>query len=453
VTGPDAAGATGVSCDHVSRTRILFLALANDVGMERLPAAMAKLGAACAILSPPGFYCSTSRFIGRHFRLPRHYGVWLGVPFARTRLEAAVRVWRPDLLVPLDNVAALLMQNLVSSPRITERLHDLIETSLGRPAGYAAACSRTRLMVTAAALPVRIPRFHTAYDEAATLLAASDCGYPVVLKAEYTCGGHGVMIASNPGELQAAWKAMSGRVSFRQRCRTAGRHWIWRIAGISGTGRMPPLMQALIPGVPAMRTVSAWQGQVLDGVSFVAERVHPAPTGASSVVRFIQHAEIEDTVRRLVEELGCSGLVSFDFILDTDHDTAYLIEMNPRPIGATHLGRMFGHDAPAALLARLQGAPAPRLAASVEPDCLVALFPKELERDPTALHRFSSSNIMHDVPYDDPPVIAAYLRRLSQIHPEAARLTARFFAADRTAPSALSVATLATHRGTPLARG
>ncbi len=274
-----------------------------------------------------------------------------------------------------------------------------------------------------------------------------------MLKAEYTCGGHGVVIASNPGELQAAWKAMSGRVSFRQRCRTAGRNLIWRIAGISGTGGMPPLMQALIPGVPAMRTVSAWRGQVLDGVSFVAERVHPAPTGASSVVRFIQHAEIEDTVRRLVEELGCSGLVSFDFILDADHDAAYLIEMNPRPIGATHLGRMFGHDAPAALLARLQGAPAPRLAASVEPDCLVALFPKELERDPTALHRFSSSNIMHDVPYDDPPVIAAYLRRLSHIHPEAASLTARFFAADRTAPSALSIAALATHRGTPLARG
>ncbi len=162
MTGPDAAGATGVSGDHVSRTRILFLALANDVGMERLPAAMAKLGAACAILSPPGFYCSTSRFIDRHFRLPRHHGVWLGVPFARTRLEAAVRAWRPDLLVPLDNVAALLMQNLVNSPRVTERLHDLIETSLGRPAGYAAACSRTKLMVTAAALPVRIPRFHTA---------------------------------------------------------------------------------------------------------------------------------------------------------------------------------------------------------------------------------------------------------------------------------------------------
>jgi hypothetical protein len=453
VTGAGAPGAAGMSRDYIVRPRVLFLALANDVGMERLPAAMAKLGASCAILSPPGFYCATSRFIDRRFRLPGHHGVWLGVPFARTRLEAAVRAWRPDLLVPLDNVAALFLQNLASLPRLTRRLHDLIETSLGRPAGYAAACSRTKLMVTAAALPVRIPRFHTASDEAATLLAAADCGYPVVLKAEYTCGGHGVVIASNPGELQAAWRAMSGRVAFRQRCRTAGRDWMWRIAGISGIGGMPPLMQALVPGVPAMRTVSTWQGQVLDGVSFVAERVHPVPTGASTVVRLIRHAEIEDTVRRLVAALGCSGLVSFDFILDVDRDLAYLIEMNPRPISATHLGRMFGHDAVAALLARLQGVPAPHVAASIEPDCRVALFPKELERNPTDLHRFSSGNIMHDVPYDDPPVIAAYLRRLSHIHPQAARLTARSFTGDRGASPALSVANLGTRRGTPLAHG
>ena len=202
-----------------------------------------------------------------------------------------------------------------------------------------------------------------------------------------------------------------------------------------------------------MRTVSAWKGQVLDGVSFIAERVHPEPTGASSVVRFIQHAEMEAAVRRLVEELGCSGLVSFDFILDAEHDAAYLIEMNPRPISATHLGRLFGHDAVAALLSRLQGMPAPRLAASVEPDCLVALFPKELERDPTALHRFSASHIMHDVPYDDPPVIAAYLRRLSRVHPGSARARARFLTGDRDVATALAVAPLATRHPTPLARG
>jgi hypothetical protein len=126
--------------------------------------------------------------------------------------------------------------------------------------------------------------------------------------------------------------------------------------------------------------------------------------------------------------------------------------MNPRPISATHLGRLFGHDAPAALLAHLHGAPAPRPAASVEPDCLIALFPKELERDPTALDQFSSNKIMHDVPYDDPPIVAAYLQRLSQVHPESAKTIARFLMRDRSARPAVSVATR-PRAAAPLARG
>lgn len=441
MTSAETSEASKASRDRGACPRVLFLALANDVGMERLPAAMAKLGAACAVVSPPGFYCTTSRFIDRSFNLPQHHGLWLGVPFARSRLEAAVHTWQPDLLVPLDNVAALFMQNIVTSPRLTERLRDLIKISLGAPVGYAAACSRTKLMDAASALSIRLPHYHTVYDEAVALQVATQWGYPVVLKAEFTCGGHGVVIVSNPDELQAALKLSLGLVSLWQRARTAGRHWIWKLAGIGGTREMPPVLQTFIPGIPAMRTVSAWNGQVLDGVSFIAQRIHPAPTGASSVVRYIQHAEMADTACRLVKELGCSGFVSFDFILEMTRSDAYLIEMNPRPISATHLGRLFGHDAPAALLASLQGKPVPQPAASIAPDCSIALFPKELERDPAALDQFSSSNVIHDVPYDDPPVIAAYLRRLSQIHPGSAETIVRSFARDRAARPALSIAT------------
>jgi predicted ATP-grasp superfamily ATP-dependent carboligase len=432
-------GSSDASRDRGACPRVLFLALANDVGMERLPAAIAKLGAACAVVSPAGFYCTTSRFIDRSFNLPQHYGLWLGVPFARSRLEAAVHAWQPDLLVPLDNVAALFMQNIVTSPRLTERLRDLIKISLGSPIGYAAACSRAKLMDAASALSIRLPRYHTVYDKAVALQVVTQWGYPVVLKAEFTCGGHGVVIVSNPDELEAALKPSLGFVSLWQRARTAGRHWIWKLAGIRGTRDMQPVLQAFIPGIPAMRTVSAWNGQVLDGVSFIAERVNPAPTGASSVVRYIQHAEMADTARRVVKELGCSGFVSFDFILDTVHKGAYLIEMNPRPISTTHLGRLFGHDVAAALLGSLHRKLAPQPMVSINPGCSIALFPKELERDPTALDQVCSSHIIHDVPYDDPPVIAAYLRRLSQVHPGSVETIVRSFARDRTARPQLSV--------------
>jgi hypothetical protein len=419
----------------------MFLALANDVGMERLPAAMAQLGAACALVSPPGFYCGKTRFIECHFSLPGHKGIWLGVPFARARLEAAVRAWQPNLIVPIDNVAALFLRNLVTKLPITSQLRDLIKVSLGAPGGYAAACCRVKLMDAASALPIRLPRYHVARDENTTLQTAAGWGYPVVLKAEHTCGGHGVVIASNPAALRTALAEMSGLTGLWQRCRSAGRQWMWGLAGMTEISGMPPLLQAMIPGVPAMRTVSAWEGRVLDGVSFVAEHVHPAPTGASTMVRYIQHAEMEDTSRRIVEALGCSGFVSFDFILDTDQDAAYLIEMNPRPISTTHLSRIFGHDAIRELLAQVQGEAIPYLTVSTKPHRPVALFPKELERDPFNLNRLDSNSILHDVPYDDPLVVAAYQERLLYIHPEAAGFIARLLVQDSSTNAAIPVAT------------
>lgn len=409
-----------VSAEPDRAPRILFVSLSNDVGMERVPAALGALGAACAVLSPPGFYCTSTRFATRHFALPRHRGMWLGTPFVRVRLEAAIRAWEPDLVVPLDDIPALLLRMLARSPLATDRLRALLETSFGSPDGYPTVCSRAGLLRAAAGLGVRIPPYCVADDDATVFREADRWGYPVVLKAEYTCGGHGVCIASDPGQLRAALATTAGGATAWNRWRTAARHRMWSLAGLTGTAGLPPVLQAFVPGVPAMRTVSAWRGQVLEGVSFVAERVHPTPTGSSTVVRYIEHDEMAVSVRRLVAALGCSGFVSFDFMLDAEHGRAHLIEMNPRPIGTAHLGRMFGHDPYAALLARLRNEPPISVQASIAPDRAIALFPKEMERDPENLDRLRAADILHDVPHDDPATVAVYLRRLSRVHPGSA---------------------------------
>jgi len=46
------------------------------------------------------------------------------------------------------------------------------------------------------------------------------------------------------------------------------------------------------------------------------------------------------------------------------------------------------------------------------------MFPKELERFPDNLQRFLSHDLLHDVPLDDPGLVAAYLRRLTTLHHE-----------------------------------
>ncbi len=97
--------------------RILLVSLTNDVGAERVAGALANHGAQCATLSPRGFYSARTRYCSRHFPLPRNHGMWLGTLVAHSGLERVLRVWSPDVLVPLDDVAAWLMRGLVIGKR------------------------------------------------------------------------------------------------------------------------------------------------------------------------------------------------------------------------------------------------------------------------------------------------------------------------------------------------
>ncbi|MCB8876462.1 ATP-binding protein [Acidisoma silvae] len=409
----------GSATRRTGRARILFVALTNDVGSDRLPAALGALGADCAVLCPPGFYCAETRFMGRRFPLPAQRGLWLALPFIRNRLEAATRDWDADLVIPLDDMAALSLRVIATAATVTAPLRALLEISLGSPRGYTTACTRAGLMRLASELGLRTPRVCISAEPDAMLQRAQDWGYPVVLKAEHTCGGHGVTIARNPDELRRAMAAVRGATSWR-RLRGALRRKMWDVAGFSTAIDAPPVLQSYVAGVPAMRTVFAWQGEVLEGVSFLAEKNHPTPTGPSTMVRHVENAEMAETSRQLVAAMGCSGFISFDFMFDPATRQASLIELNARPIGTTHLGRLFGHDLCARLLSCLDSGfrPVPWRPAPILASPLVALFPKEIERSPRDLGRLEARCLYHDVPYDEPRVMAAYLRRLQAIHPQ-----------------------------------
>jgi carbamoylphosphate synthase large subunit len=246
--------------------------------------------------------------------------------------------------------------------------------------------------------------------------AIAEWGYPVVLKAENSFGGSGVTIVEDEAGIEGAFDRAAARApSHTDR---------WQ--ELAGTGLTA---QSYVSGMPAMRTVSAWRGRVLAGASFVAERVHPAPLGQSTVLRPVDNGEMTTTAERLVEEIGCSGFVSFDFILD-NRGRAHLIEMNARAIPATHLGRMAGGDVCTALAAYLAGEPAPRPTPLPAQPRKIALFPQELERDPT-LASLDDATVLHDVPFDDHEVLRRYVRRLSRIHPGRSRLFERYLAASR----------------------
>jgi len=182
-------------------------------------------------------------------------------------------------------------------------------------------------------------------------------------------------------------------------------------------------LQQFIPGVPAMRIVAACQGRVLAGVSLSKECVNPQPFGPSTIVRFLDHPEMEATATQLIAALGLSGFASFDFVIAENGGGAFLIEWNPRTVGSIHLGRMFGHDLCGALARHLGWLTETPATVELPKETAVALFPSEIERDPKSVWLRSGSGVLHDVPWDDPGVVEHCYRQLLQLHPShAARI-------------------------------
>jgi hypothetical protein len=176
-------------------------------------------------------------------------------------------------------------------------------------------------------------------------------------------------------------------------------------------------LQQFIPGVPAMRIVAAWQGRILAGVSFLKACVNPQPFGPSTVVRFIDHPEMEATATRLVAALGLSGFAHFDFVIAEDGSGAFVIELNPRTTVSLHLGRQFGHDLCGALGRHLGWPAEAPETVELPKEAAVALFPNEIARDPESAWLRSGSGALHDVPWDDPGVVEHCYRQLLQVHP------------------------------------
>ena len=116
---------------------------------------------------------------------------------------------------------------------------------------------------------------------------------------------------------------------------------------------------------------------------------------------------MEAAAEKMVRRLKLSGIHGFDFMLESQTNHAYLIEINPRATQIGHLTLGPGHDLPAALLSYVTGSeilPSPRLTEN----STVALFPREWLRDPNSKYLVSA---YHDVPWEEPDFILACVRQ------------------------------------------
>jgi hypothetical protein len=313
-------------------------------------------------------------------------------------LARAMRRWQPAFVICADDVAVRIVQalhhRLARSPlEMAKPLVALIERSLGDSRWYGLT-EKSAIMSIAPALGIRCPRSVEIADRAALSRELAAADFPVVLKMDRTTGGAGVRIAPTREDAWTAYlelDAMRRKALLMDRLRSAGSR--------RGDSKLAPrvTIQQYLEGRPASRAVLCWQGAVIGGLSVEATELS-REAGPATVVRMIDHPEMEAAARSLTARLGLSGFCGYDFVIDSG-GRAFLLEVNPRITPTCHLN--WRVDLIGLLFSQITGRFG-RARQAYDVDEAIALFPHEWLRNPASPHLASCR---HDVPWHEPAFV------------------------------------------------
>ena len=132
--------------------------------------------------------------------------------------------------------------------------------------------------------------------------------------------------------------------------------WLWLRWGdlssvplLRAEGAAAITVQKAIDGLPANCAFAAWRGKLLACISVEALETQ-TPTGVATVIRVRDAPAMENAARKVVAQLGLSGLHGLDFILARDTGAPWLIEINGRPTQTAYLRLGAGADSRRCLL-------------------------------------------------------------------------------------------------------
>ncbi len=373
-------------------SKILIVTTVRWPSAARIAAAFAAMGFRVAGLLPARHPAEQSRY----FEQTYFYHPLAG----NSSFLAAIRRSNSDFIIPLDDRAVALLLSV--QVRAGGRVAELIETSLGRPQSYAAVLSRNGFIEIARSCGVRTPLTRSIIRSELEG-AFTEWDLPVVLKADGTWGGVGVIVARSRASAIDAYEELASPRSLLRSAVAAQRESdLHLLRDAVSRVRRPVILQQFVSGTPATTSFACWRGELLAANHFETVKARDA-NGPASVLQRIESDEMQETAVRIAAHLRLTGLHGIDYIRDAS-GKAYVIEMNPRSPQTGSLSFGAGHDLISALAGHIDGAPhtpRPRL----ESD-LVALFPQEWMREPASPYLTSG---FHDVPWDDPSVLTAVI--------------------------------------------
>jgi len=120
-------------------------------------------------------------------------------------------------------------------------------------------------------------------------------------------------------------------------------------------GNETPFLQEKIAGEPIYTLMLCQQGRKVGEVIYRPLRTYPEDGGTSTNRESIEHPLIERVSTRLAKATRWTGFLGLDFMVDRASGRPYLIDANPRPNPAVHLGFLAGVDWVGLLLDMVNG--------------------------------------------------------------------------------------------------
>lgn len=293
-------------------------------------------------------------------------------------LDCLVDNFDPTLLLAGDDKAFTLLAGYAANGEIKPAVRQLLGRSFPDRNILDRFHRESDFIANFATLPCTPPPSVIQPTWPEVLQFAEEYGFPFMFKKDGYNAGCGVSVCTSLAQAEALFAAMNG-------CRF--------------------LIQQQIAGEACQVIVSGYAGQAKAALGMRKIEVC-WENGPSSVLQFLAHEQMQVSAQRIYEQCGLSGFAGIDFMLDREN-RAWLLELNPRIVPATHLGHLFGVDLIGALVTAINGAFSPLV--TTRKVSTVTLFPNECVRNPSSSYLYEG---YHDVPWDDPGVLKTIIHRI-----------------------------------------
>lgn len=378
--------------------KILIVTTCRWLSAARLAMAFAKAGCIVEAICPSGHPLLSARAVQNSY-------AYHGLTPLRS-LRAGILPSKPDLIVPCDDLAMKHLHHLYDlaanvNGDASKALRELIEFSLGDPAGYPVTESRDNFMAMVHTQSIRTPETKTVASAEEVETWVSRFGLPAVLKADGTSGGEGVKIVHTLDDALRAYQTLhaplGALVAAKRAC--LDRDWNCVMPWLAQRKRAVSI-QSFVAGSDANMAIACWQGKILSSISVEVLQTWK-PKGPATIVRLIENDEMYRAAEKILGRLKFSGLCGLDFMLDSTSGSASLIEMNARATQTSPLPLGPGRDLIASMCSTITGkldyaSPIDRCGETI------ALFPLAWQGD-TSSDMFQSA--YHDIPWEEPELV------------------------------------------------